>query len=64
MIGGKHYEEMPIEPWMIIEANKLDFWEGNVLKYLLRYKSKNGIEDLEKAKDYINYLIRRLDGTR
>lgn len=58
-IGGSHYTSMPLQPWEIIEKNKLDFWEGNALKYLLRYKQKNGAQDLEKAKHYIDYLIER-----
>jgi len=56
-VGGIHYTEMPIQPWEIIERNSLNYWEGNVLKYLLRYKYKNGIEDLEKAKHYLEFLI-------
>ena len=58
-VGGSHYKDMPLQPWEIIEKNNLDFWEGNALKYLLRYKSKNGAQDLEKAKHYIDYLIER-----
>ncbi len=57
--GGNHYKVLPIQPWEYIEANKLDFWEGNVIKYITRYKNKNGIEDLEKAQHYIEYLIER-----
>ena len=56
-VGGDHYKGMAIEPWKIIQANKLNYWEGNALKYLLRYKDKNGIEDLKKAIHYIEYLI-------
>jgi hypothetical protein len=41
----------------IIEAYNMDFVEGNVLKYLLRYKKKNGLEDLRKAKWYLERLI-------
>ena len=37
--------------------NNLDFMQGNVIKYVTRYNKKNGIEDLEKAKEYINRLI-------
>lgn len=37
--------------------NNLTFMQGNVIKYVTRYKNKNGIEDLEKAKEYINRLI-------
>jgi len=54
--GGK---ENIYEAIKIIEAHNLDFAEGNALKYLLRYKKKNGIEDLKKSQWYINYLIER-----
>lgn len=37
--------------------NNLTFMQGNVIKYVTRYKNKNGIEDLEKAKEYIDRLI-------
>jgi len=60
-VGGSHYKEMKIQPWDIIDAHKLDFYEGNALKYLLRYKEKNGVEDLKKAIHYIERLIERGD---
>jgi hypothetical protein len=56
-IGGDHYKRMGIQPWEIIALNDLDFWEGNALKYLLRYRTKNGVEDLKKISHYIQYLI-------
>ena len=58
-VGGKHYVELELQPWEVIERNKLDYWEGNAIKYLLRYKHKNGVEDLKKAIHYIEYLIQR-----
>lgn len=58
-VGGIHYEKMAIQPWEVIERASLDFWEGNVIKYVLRYRSKNGLEDLEKARHYLDYLIER-----
>lgn len=48
-----------IQPWEIIERNGLDFFEGNVIKYVMRYKTKHGLEDLLKAKHYIEYLINK-----
>ena len=51
------YYDFEIEPWDFIHANKLDFAQGNVIKYICRYKNKNGIEDLKKAKQYIEMLI-------
>ena len=56
-VGGNHYSKLAIQPFDIIEQNNLNFWEGNVLKYLLRYKDKNGVQDLEKAQHYLAKLI-------
>ena len=56
-VGGNHYKRAH-QPWEIIEEWELNYWAGNVLKYLLRYKYKNGVEDLEKAKHYLEYLIK------
>lgn len=58
-VGGSHYEKMTIQPWEVIERSGLDFWEGNVIKYVMRYRAKNGLEDLEKARHYLDYLIER-----
>jgi len=55
-----HYTQWKIQPITFITANKLNFCQGNVVKYVMRYKEKNGIEDLEKAKVYIDYLIQEL----
>ena len=49
-IGGEHYKQHAIQPWDFILANGLSFLEGNIVKYICRYKHKNGIEDLEKAR--------------
>lgn len=57
-IGGNHYKRAH-QPWEIIEEWNLNYWAGNVLKYLLRYPYKNGVEDLEKAKHYLEYLIKK-----
>lgn len=56
-IGGNHYESKKIQPIEFIEANNLGFHEGNAIKYIVRYKEKNGLEDLNKAKWYIERLI-------
>ena len=56
-VGGDHYENMAIEPWEIIEKNDLNYWEGNIIKYILRHRHKGGVEDLEKAKHYLDHLI-------
>jgi len=56
-IGGSHYKDKAIQPVMYIHANGLGFCEGNIVKYVTRYKDKNGIADLEKARHYIDILI-------
>ena len=56
-VGGSHYKNMVIQPVEFIEKNNLGFCAGNVIKYICRYKNKNGIEDLKKARHYIDLLI-------
>ena len=48
-IGGSHYESMSIQPAEYIYDNKLDFFEGNVVKYVTRWRKKGGLQDLEFA---------------
>ena len=55
----KHYITNAIEPIDFIIANKLNFCEGNVVKYISRWRLKNGVEDLKKAKQYIDFLIEK-----
>ena len=56
-VGGSHYKDMVIQPVEFIEKNNLGFCVGNIIKYVCRYKDKNGIEDLKKARHYIDLLI-------
>lgn len=56
-VGGDHYKGKAIQPWDFIVANGLGFLEGNVIKYVARWKDKNGIEDLKKARHYLDKLI-------
>jgi hypothetical protein len=56
-IDGSHYKNMAIQPIVYIYANQLPFIEGNIVKYVSRWKNKNGIKDLEKARHLIDMLI-------
>jgi len=56
-IGGEHYRQGDIQPIEYIHANDMDFFSGNVVKYITRWKYKNGLEDLKKAKHYIELLM-------
>lgn len=58
--GGDHYAKVKIEPIEYIQANSLNFCEGNVVKYITRHRYKNGLEDLKKAMDY---LAREIENT-
>lgn len=51
-VGGAHYKSLPIQPIEFIADQGLNFFEGNILKYLCRYNKKNGDEDLDKAIHY------------
>ncbi len=55
--GGGHYKEMAVQPVEFIQMNNIPYIEGNVIKYVCRWKKKNGIEDLKKAKHYLELLI-------
>jgi DNA mismatch repair protein MutH len=56
-IGGNHYKKMKIQPAEFIEQNGLSYLQGNAIKYICRFREKNGVEDLRKAKHYIDMLI-------
>ena len=55
-VDGKHYL-LAIQPVEYIHANNIPFCEGNVIKYVTRWRSKGGIQDLRKARHYIDLLI-------
>lgn len=59
-VGGTHYQ-LAIQPWDYIAANGLGYFEGNVVKYVSRWKSKGGVEDLRKARHYLDKLIETLE---
>jgi hypothetical protein len=50
---------MKISPIEYITSNNLEFEVGNIIKYISRFENKNGLEDLLKAKKYIDMLIER-----
>ena len=56
-VGGSHYKNLKIQPIEYIYANGIPYLEGNCIKYLTRWRSKGGLEDLKKAKHYIELLI-------
>ena len=56
-VGGSHYKDLKIQPIEFIYANNIPFCEANAIKYLCRWRNKNGLQDLEKARHYIDLLI-------
>ena len=56
-IKGNHYLKFKIQPAEFINKNGLLWAEGNVIKYVCRWKDKNGIEDVRKAIHYLELLI-------
>jgi hypothetical protein len=63
-VGGAHYAVKAIQPWDFIIANNLGYLEGNIIKYVSRWKDKGGIEDLKKAQHYMQKLIETHDKER
>ncbi|MCD7983742.1 MAG: DUF3310 domain-containing protein [Desulfovibrio sp.] len=56
-----HYARWKIQPLDFIAANNIDFLRGNIIKYILRYDAKNGLEDLEKARVYLEKLVAKVE---
>lgn len=55
--GGGHYLSKKIQPVEYVHANDLTFFQGNVVKYVTRYKDKKGAEDVKKAIHYLQMIL-------
>ena len=65
-VGGNHYTSKKIQPWEAMESwmspeQFEGFLRGNVLKYIARYKDKDGLKDVQKARHYLDKLIECLE---
>ena len=56
-VGGDHYKQLVIQPVEYIHKNGIGYMEGCAIKYLTRWRNKGGVQDLEKAKHFIDLLI-------
>lgn len=56
-VGGSHYKGEAIQPVEYIHSNNLNFFEGNVVKYVTRHRSKGGAYDLQKAIHFLEMMI-------
>ena len=61
-VGGNHYIDFKIMPIEYISKNKLDFLEGNIVKYVSRHRNKNGAEDIKKIIHYAELILELEDG--
>lgn len=57
-VGGDHYSKLKIQPIEYIHANGIPFAEGSVIKYITRWRDKSGLADLQKARHFIDLLIK------
>ena len=55
--GGNHYKDLAIQPVEYIFHNRLEYLEGNVVKYVTRHRNKNGAEDIRKAMHYCQLIL-------
>ena len=60
-VGGDHYKKLEIQTWDYIIANNIGYMEGNIIKYVSRWKEKGGEKDLLKAKHYLDKLIENIE---
>lgn len=56
-VAGTHYKKQVIQHWDYVVANGIPYLEAQVIKYVSRHQDKNGIQDLEKAKHFLEKLI-------
>lgn len=56
-VAGNHYKDCAIQPAEFIHRNGIGYMEGNIIKYVARWRKKNGVEDLKKAQHYLALLI-------
>jgi len=57
-VGGTHYSQHgDLQHWDVVHHFKLDYFQGQVIKYVMRWKDKNGIQDLKKAQHFLAKYI-------
>jgi hypothetical protein len=64
VILPNHYTRYAIEPVRFVQENHLDFCQGNIIKYVCRYDAKDGLQDLHKARRYLEMLIKQVEGDK
>lgn len=56
-VGGDHYRTGGLQHWDLVEMFRWDYFQGQIIKYLMRWRKKNGLEDLQKARHYLDKYI-------
>ena len=56
-VNGNHYNKLALQPVEFIYKNDIPYIEGNIIKYVVRWRDKGGIDDLRKARHYLDMLI-------
>jgi hypothetical protein len=56
-VGGAHYKALKIQPVEFCHKNGITFMEGCIIKYVTRWRAKGGIEDLKKARHFLDMMI-------
>jgi hypothetical protein len=60
-IGGAHYKKLKIQVWDFVIANNLDYFQGSIVKYVTRWRDKGWIEDLYKARHFLDKYIETME---
>ena len=55
-VGGWHYQK-PIQHWDFVIANDIPYMEAQIIKYVFRWREKNGLKDLQKAEHFLEKLM-------
>ncbi len=55
-VGGDHYKNLAIQPMDFFQENEIPFIEASIMKYVIRHRDKNGLQDLDKAEHLIQVL--------
>ena len=57
-VGGEHYTKKKIQPVEYIHANEMDYMDGAIVKYISRWRDKDGVKDLRKIKQFVDLIIK------
>ena len=63
-VGGAHYKDTPYQHWDLVADNDLDYFAGQIIKYTMRWKKKNGLQDLLKARHFLAKYIELIEEGR